>query len=133
MGARDSDAGSLWTVATDGSTPPEQLTRPDGLTDADPDWSTSGIVFRRTNEDGTRSICTVDPDGTDLAALTGGSRDEDPSWAPDGSRIAFSSDRVAEAARSTIWTMAADGSDPRPLSDVPDGADEPSAAAWGPR
>lgn len=35
-----------------------------------------------------------------------------PAWSPDGSRIAFLTDRTG---RWEIWTMAADGSDQRPL------------------
>lgn len=39
-----------------------------------------------------------------------------PRWSPDGSRLAFSSNRTG---RYEIWTVAADGGDPRQVTDGP--------------
>ena len=39
-----------------------------------------------------------------------------PAWSPDGTRIAFASDRDGGL---RIWTMNADGSDPVKISDIP--------------
>jgi Tol biopolymer transport system component len=53
-------------------------------------------------------------DGGDAVALTSGiAWDFQPSFSPDGTRIAFISDR---GGAENIWTMAADGSDPQPVT-----------------
>ena len=48
--------------------------------------------------------------------------DEGPSWSPSGSRIAFTSTRSGS---SDIWTMAADGTDQRPLAALPGTQESP--------
>lgn len=58
-------------------------------------------------------ICVMNADGTDVRRLTEGSANESPSWSPDGTRIAFSSDRDGNY---EIYVMNADGSDPRRLT-----------------
>ena len=45
---------------------------------------------------------------------TGRAWDIQPRWSPDGRRIAFTSDR---SGGNNIWTMAADGSDPRQITE----------------
>lgn len=65
-----------------------------------------------------RLLMVVNADGSGLRKLTGGGRDDiDPVWSPDGRSIAFA------RANSTlpddgwnIWTMGADGSHPRQLT-----------------
>ncbi|MGI8854927.1 MAG: TolB family protein [Thermomicrobiales bacterium] len=56
-------------------------------------------------------IWTVDPDGRRLTDLTKTQKakgnDSDPQWSPDGSRIAFVSDR--DGGGTDIWVMNADG------------------------
>ncbi|NKI33688.1 amidohydrolase family protein [Wenzhouxiangella sp. XN79A] len=57
-------------------------------------------------------------DGGDAVSLTSGiAWDFQPTFSPDGSRIAFISDR---GGAENLWTMAADGSDPRPVTDESD-------------
>jgi Tol biopolymer transport system component len=52
-------------------------------------------------------VWTIDPDGTDLTRLTDSpGPDFDPSWSPDGTRIAFRSKR---SGNWDIWVMNADG------------------------
>ena len=52
-------------------------------------------------------VWTVDVDGTDLTRLTHSpAPDFDPSWSPDGTQIAFRSERSGEP---EIWVMSADG------------------------
>jgi TolB protein len=59
-------------------------------------------------------VWTIDADGTHLTRLTHSpGPDFDPSWAPDGTRIAYRSERSGD---SEIWVMNADGSDQRRLT-----------------
>ena len=87
-------------------------------------------------------IWTMRADGSGqtrvLAALGDGVDYSLPAWSPDGSRIAFTTWTNEGGARqniqnadqtSAIWTMAADGSDPRL---VVDGAARDGAQAWIP-
>jgi Tol biopolymer transport system component len=55
-------------------------------------------------------IFSANPDGSDEVNLTNTdhSREMDPTWSPDGTRVAFTSDRDGNF---DIYTMAADGSD----------------------
>ena len=48
--------------------------------------------------------------------------DLSPTWSPDGSQIAFTSDRSGTL---QIWIMNADGSDPKPLLDENVASQEP--------
>ena len=60
-------------------------------------------------------VWTIDADGTDLTRLTDAPYPEfDPSWSPDGTEIAFRSERNGEPA---IWIMNADGTHQRRLTD----------------
>lgn len=52
--------------------------------------------------------------------------DYEPAWSPDGSRIAFISNRTGPL---KVWVMLADGSEPR---QVTQGEDEDDAPAWSP-
>ena len=61
----------------------------------------------------------MNPDGSGRALLTKSpvlartpQNSVSPAWSPDGSQIAFLTDRAGEW---DIWVMNADGSDPRPM------------------
>ena len=56
--------------------------------------------------------------------------DEDPSWSPDGGRIAFASTR-ADGRNIDIWVMNADGSSPVRLTDHQAPDQDPTWAADG--
>jgi TolB protein len=72
--------------------------------------SLSGRIVFDNHED----VWTIDADGTDLTRLTDSpGYDFDPSWSPDGTRIAFRSERSGD---TEIWVMNADGSDQRRLA-----------------
>ena len=62
-------------------------------------------------------IFTARPDGSDLNRITDTpGYDAEPTFAPDGSRIVFTSARSGDM---EIWDMRPDGSDPRQLTKVP--------------
>jgi Tol biopolymer transport system component len=121
------ESTALWIVGTDGSAQRE-LTGGDFL-DEDPDWSPDGssIVFVRIVLEGREfkwSVTTAPADGgetTELFSLRGDDKLSQPTWSPDGQRIAFVSSAYTESEEleTTVWTMAADGSDAQPLAELP--------------
>ena len=87
----------------------------------DPAWSPDGtkLAYVYNSYDsgfcyyGCQDIYTAWPDGSDAKSVTGGigSANSSPAWSPDGTRIAFSSDR--QGGSPTIHVMNADGSSVR--------------------
>jgi Tol biopolymer transport system component len=96
-----------------------------------PSWSPDGsaIAFQSVVSPGVLdrvAIYVVRSDGSNARQLTDGSRSEGfPAWSPDGRSIAYS-------AADRLWLMAADGTDPHPLTecDLPCVTD--FAPAWSP-
>jgi Tol biopolymer transport system component len=112
--------GSAQTLVTD-----SQVTDKNGF------WSPSGtrIVFASQNDlDGPSGLdldlFTVNPDGSDIDQLTStsGSDESHPAWSPDGTKIAFVSNRASN--NYDVWTMNADGTNHVRLTTVvsPDGS-----------
>jgi Tol biopolymer transport system component len=104
----------------------------------EPAWSPDGrlIVFA-SGRDGAggplgprglpSSLYTVRPDGSGLVRLTRTpSYDGDPTWAPNGSKVAFVSDR---AGSSDVWIMNPDGRRQTRLTKSMEADDRP---AWSP-
>ena len=76
---------------------------------------------------GHSSIYIMHADGSHTQRVTSGNQHDDlPAWSPDGSMIAFYSDR----APSGIWAVNADGSNLRSLVSAP--FEDPSEPAWSP-
>ena len=65
-------------------------------------------------------------DGGDRRALTRTAAADDwqPTYSPDGKRIAFLSDRGGEDAETQVWVMPADGGEAEKLTDFPGGVDD---------
>src|SRR5262249_25201725 len=73
---------------------------------ARPHWSPTGeLVAFEAYKGGTVHIWTMKPDGSDVRQLTSGHGDDrEPRVAPDGTRIAFASDRAFEGTYD-IWVV----------------------------
>ncbi len=107
----------IYVMKADG-TNVRRVTHRDGK-DYDPSWSPDGTRIAFVSKlDGDLEIYLINPNGTGLVNLTAnkGISDTDPSWSPDGSRIAFASDRHDPGQNAEIYTMKADGTDVRRLT-----------------
>jgi RHS repeat-associated protein len=71
-----------------------------------PSWSKNNRIAFTSNSTGRFEIWTINPDGSNLTPVTteGGSS---PTWSPDGSRIAFASDRSGNSQLYSIPTGTA--------------------------
>ena len=77
--------------------------------------------------DGNFDIFTVRPDGKGILRVTQGEGDnEDPSWAPNGRYLAFSSTRTGG---SHVWISSADG---RHQVQITEGRGAWSNPSWSP-
>jgi len=76
-----------------------------------------GLVAFASDRDKSIHIHTINPDGTDVRSTSDDNRTIDglPRWSPDGSRIVFSSN---QSGNYQIWSMNADGSDRKRLTDL---------------
>ena len=107
--------------------------------DRDPSWSPDGkrIVFL-SNRDGfkhgliiTYEVYVMRTDGGNQQRLTENPGHEwDPSWSPDGKRIAFTSDRDGRF-NYEIYVMDADRQNEQRLTENPDGDDD-RHPSWSP-
>jgi Tol biopolymer transport system component len=114
----DSDGANQRVVAEDVSARDEPVWSPVQVSDLDqfttplpvtPPPTTDQIAFA-SNRDGNAEIYLVNADGSGLTRLTDNpSSDTSPTWAPDGSQLAFVSDRAAEPDLYDLYVMDADG------------------------
>ena len=108
-----------------------------------PSWSPDGkrIIFSSKREGHFRGeagityeIYVMDTDGGNEQRLTENRKnDEQPSWSPDGERIAFSSDRKGDLQNSEIYVMNADGGNEQRLTENRHFDEDPSWAPDGER
>jgi Tol biopolymer transport system component len=131
----------IWVMDEDGS---NQTALTDGVVDENPSWSPDArrIAYMSNDGPGTgQDIWVMDADGGNKVNLTGDhetpfiSSEDFPAWSPDGTKIAFESDRDADlenpAPTREIYLMNTDGSDPVRLTNTGNGVIN-EAAAWSP-
>jgi Tol biopolymer transport system component len=77
-----------------------------------------GLIAFSSNRDGVQEIyASIDLTGVNVARLTSSAGDDNqPAWSPDGSRVAFVSNRDGNP---EIYVMNADGGNPTRLTDNP--------------
>ncbi|MEA2451614.1 MAG: hypothetical protein QOG04_324 [Actinomycetota bacterium] len=68
-------------------------------------------------------------DGTPHQLTSGEKSDSQPRWSPDGSKIAFASNRGDEKAKSQLYVVDAAGGEPKKLTDL---KDDVSNISWSP-
>jgi dipeptidyl aminopeptidase/acylaminoacyl peptidase len=113
---------------------PEDITRIVWV--SDPQISPDGrrVVFVATTlseekDQYLSQIWMVDTAGGVPRRFTAGPRrDTEPRWSPDGTRLAFVSEREAKK-KGQLYVMPADGGEPTPLSDLKNGVTNP---VWSP-
>jgi TolB protein len=96
----------------------------------DPAWSPNGqlLAFSWRRPTGNYDIYVMDIATRSLVELTrDAGRNERPSWAPDGRHLVFESTR---SGTRQIWTMLADGTQPRQLTFE---GKENASPSWSPR
>src|SRR5947207_2850358 len=94
----------------------------------------NGKIAFASNRDGNWEIYVMNPDGTGQTRLTNHqASDENPAFAPDGTRIAFASTRDSNLNFSTneIYLMNADGSQQTRLTQTLDG-EQSYQPTWSP-
>lgn len=102
------------TIVTEESAPPTPTPEPVPCT----------LAFD-TDRDGNWEIYSMAGDGSNLVNLSNNAADDfDPAWSPDGSQIAFVSNRENEVPGQFIYVMNADGSNVNQLT-LEDGSDLP--------
>jgi Tol biopolymer transport system component len=125
-------APDIWVAAANGSDR-INLTASPNDTEWSPAWSPDGMTIAyygglHGQEGG--DLFTMKPDGSDKRNLTRGRlwvSNEYPTWAPDGSRLAFI--HYGSEGNFEIWVMDADGSCPLNLTNSIYGDEWPS---WSP-
>ena len=90
------------------------------------------VTVDRDKDDYETSIWTVSARGGESKRLTNGPRDAWPRWSPDGSKLLFLRRADGEGGKpkpNQVFILPVDGGEPRPWTDLPEGA---AAPAWSP-
>jgi Tol biopolymer transport system component len=98
-------------------------------TDQQPDWNAKGKIVFSSDRGGIApyNLYVIDPAGGEATQLTkDAGSNYNPCWSPDGSKIAFNSDRDGN---HDIYVMNADGSNVKRITNNPASDTDPS---WGP-
>ena len=110
------DSGNRVTTEYENGAGSQYVTPPD-FDAFGPEWSADGqrLVFAGNPRSNLlRDIWVVDEDGTDLAPLTTTGESRNPSWSPDGTKIAF--DHNVTGVGRRIFVMNADGTGATPIA-----------------
>ena len=122
------------TVPSRRAMTPQDITRIRFISDPhlSPDGRRVAFVVTTLSEDQDEylsNIWVVDTAGGEPRRFTTGpQRDTAPRWSPDGSRLAFVSERVPKQ-KAQLYVMPADGGEPARLTDLRNGAAHP---VWSP-
>ena len=124
--------GGVFSVGLAGGNPTELWTPAASHSASEPQWSPSGKAVAFIGGDG--NVWTVSARGGDAHALTSqatapsncngdtcqsqGTRADSPRWSPDSSKISYR--LVDDAAKASIWTVAAAGGTPNQVSTASD-------------
>ena len=123
----------LWTVNTDGGiTDPELLTSHGNDRLRGPVWSpdSSSVAYVREksgNIDDREQLWVVSSDGEGRQQLASGFAIGSPKWSPDGARMTYENVEIGRS--EEIWTVDADGTHEKRLTEHSDAATSP---AWSP-
>jgi Tol biopolymer transport system component len=132
----------VWSIKPGGTDLPMNVTKNDRLGARAPDLSPNGtkITFAATGSVGTRDVHVINADGTGLpinltSRFAGIAATWDPSWSPDGTKIAFrgsplSSNGVTPKTEGEVYVVNADGSGV--LDPLTSTSDDVQDVAWSP-
>jgi Tol biopolymer transport system component len=132
---RDSTNFDIFVMNADGTSPTNIS---DGVNNdfQDPDWSPDGTRIACSQASvvngvrGLYGVLVMGADGTNQTRLTAaGNVDITPRWSPDGSKLAFASDRVGNFGTFEVFSMNANGTNQTRLTN---NLNENSRPAWSP-
>ena len=107
-----SSAGRLWRTPASGMQGPKTV-EVGSFNASDPDIGRAGHRLAFTRSDFDEDVYRLAIGGSLTPLLTSAFFDIDPEYSPDGTRVAFASDRAGEL---EIWVANADGSEARQLT-----------------